>query len=256
MAGDKPDDRSARLGWWPEVHDRSGARQPLTRAQIVAAAIKLFDAEGLDGFSMRRLGKELDAGATSLYWHVRDKDQLIDLVLDEIIGEVQLDDDPAAPWRDRATYLARQFRCTLLRHRHMAPVFGSRVVAGPNILLAWEHILSVLRKGGIEGEQLGLAFAALINYATGSAVMETREPSGPGTEGKSLAEVQGIYIEMLGALPPDQYPNLTQMITQVAEGDPELIDDNAQFEYGLNMLFDGMERELERSRGAAEPAAK
>jgi AcrR family transcriptional regulator len=234
----------ARLAWWPAERDKSGDKQPLTRAQIVATAVKLFDAEGIEGFSMRRLGRELGAGATSFYWHVKDKDQLIDLVLDEIIGEVPLDDDPAAPWRDRAMYLARQFRDTLLRHRHMAPVFGARVFAGPNILRAWEHILAVLKMGGLEGDMLGLSFAAIINYTTGSAVMEAREPSGPGTAGKSLAEVQAVYIETLGSLPADEYPNLTAMIAAVTRGDPTEIDEDAQFEYGLRMLFDGIESDL------------
>ena len=82
MSGEGPDGKPARLAWWPEVRDRSGERQPLSRTQIVATAIKLIDAEGLEGFSMRRLGQELGAGATSVYWHVKDKDQLIDLVLD------------------------------------------------------------------------------------------------------------------------------------------------------------------------------
>ena len=85
MTGEGSDDKPARLAWWPEVRDRSGGRQPLSRDQIVAAAIRLIDAEGLEGFSMRRLGQALGSGATSVYWHVKDKDQLIDLVLDEIL---------------------------------------------------------------------------------------------------------------------------------------------------------------------------
>jgi AcrR family transcriptional regulator len=246
MSGESGDDKPSRLTWWPmlNTHGR-GEKQPLSRAQIVAAALKLFDAEGLDGFSMRRLGTELGAGATSFYWHVKDKDQLIDLVLDEIIGEVRLDDDPSLPWRERTAALAREFRLTLIRHRHLAPIFGSRISAGPNTLRAWEHVLSVLRAGGFEGDKLTLAFASLINFASGSAVMETREPSGPGSAGKSLQDLQAAYIEMLGSLPPDEYPNLIRMI---ADLDPDRIDEAAQFEYGLQMLLDGLEADLLRSR--------
>jgi len=93
MTGSRSDGKPTRLGWVARSPDRSGDRQPLTRDQIVGAAIKLIDAEGLEGFSMRRLGQELGAGATTLYWHVKDKDQLIDLVLDESALEVRLDDD-------------------------------------------------------------------------------------------------------------------------------------------------------------------
>lgn len=116
MTGSQSDGKPARLGWWPEVRARSGDRQPLTRDQIVAAAIKLIDAEGLAGFTMRRLGGALGAGATSLYWHVKDKDQLIDLVLDEAALELRLDDDAAARWRDRLAGLAREIRAGMKRH--------------------------------------------------------------------------------------------------------------------------------------------
>lgn len=251
MAGEGPDDKPARLAWWPEVRDRSSDRLPLSRAQIVAAAIKLIDAEGLDGFSMRRLGQELGAGATSLYWHVKDKDQLIDLVLDEIVEEVRLDDDPELPWRERAALLAREFRAVLKRHRHLAPLFGARIGVGPNTLRGMEHLLSVLRAGGFEGDRLTLAFASILTYALGSAVMDSRELSGPGPEGKgkSVQELQAMYAGMLASLPTEMYPNLVRLVTETAL---EAMDDDVQFEYGLQRMFDGMEADLGRSGGTAE----
>jgi AcrR family transcriptional regulator len=246
MTGEGADDKPARLTWWPEVRDRSGDRPPLSRAQIVAAAITLIDAEGLDGFSMRRLGQELGAGATSLYWHVKDKDQLIDLVLDQIVVEVQLDDDPALPWRMRAAHLAREFRAVLKRHRHLAPLFGARMSFGPNTLRGMEHLLSVLRAGGFEEDRLTLAFASILTYAMGSAVMDTRELTGPGSEGKSVEELQSLYTAMLASLPTAVYPNLVRLVT---ESNPNVLDDDAQFDYGLQRMFDGMEADLSHSSG-------
>ena len=193
MTGDGSDDKPAALAWWPEVRDRSGDKQPLSRDQIVAAAIKLIDEEGLDAFSMRRLGQELGAGATSLYWHIKDKGQLIDLVIDELAGEIRPDDDPERPWRERAASVAREFRAAVKRHRHLASLVGARIPVGPNTLRGMERLLAVLRAGGFHGDRLTLAFASILTYALGSAVMDTRELTGPESEGKSIQELQAMY---------------------------------------------------------------
>ena len=241
MTDSGSDGKPARLGWWPEVPDRSGDRQPLTRDQIVAAAIKLIDAEGLEGFSMRRLGQELGAGATTPYWHVKDKDQLIDLVLDECALDVRLDDDAAAPWRDRLAGLAREIRTGLKRHHHLAPLYGSRIPAGPNTLRVMERLLALLRAGGYDGEKLMLAFASLTNYVIGSVIMDDRALSGPETEGKSLEELRAMYLTILASLPSDVYPNLVRLIP---EAGPAALAEDADFEYGLQRMLDGMEADL------------
>jgi AcrR family transcriptional regulator len=235
--------KPGRLAWWPEVRDRNSDREPLSRAQIVAAAIKLLDAEGPDGFSMRRLGQELGVGATSLYWHVKDKDQLIDLVLDEMVLEIRLDDDPGLPWRERAACVAREFRGVVKRHRRLAPLVGARIGVGPNTLRGMEHLLTVLRAGGFDGDRLTLAFASILTYALGSAVMDTRELAGSGSAGKSVEELQAVYAGMLASLPPDEFPNLVRLVTETG---PDAMDDDAQFEYGLQRMLDGMVADLAR----------
>lgn len=238
--------RPGRLPWWPEDRNRAGEREPLSREQIVEAAIRLIDAGGLDGFSMRRLGQELGSGATSIYWHIRDKDQLIDLVLDEILAEVQLTQDASTPWREQAGYLAREFRAVLRRHHHLAAVFGSRITLGPNTLRGIEYLLAVLREAGFEGTSLTLAFSAILNFAMGTAIMEARGLTGPEGEGKSQEEVQAIFVGMLASLPEDEFPNLRRFIP---DSNYEEISEDAQFEYGLQRLLDGLETDLARSGG-------
>src|SRR5262245_13407501 len=80
---------------WDRVPQRAKGRRrdPLTREAIVTAAVRVLDEHGLDGFSMRRVADELDTGAASLYWHVGSKDGLLDLIMEEVIGE-QLDAQP------------------------------------------------------------------------------------------------------------------------------------------------------------------
>jgi hypothetical protein len=126
------------------------------------------------------------------------------------------------------------------RHRHLAPLVGARISVGPNTLRGMEHLLSVLRAGGFDGDRLTLAFASILTYALGSAVMDTRELTGPGSDGKSVQELQAMYAGMLASLPTEAYPNLVRLVTETGL---EAMDDDVQFEYGLQRMFDGMEAE-------------
>jgi hypothetical protein len=81
----------------------------------------------------------------------------------------------------------------------------------------------------------------------GSVSMDNRALSGPGTEGKSIGELQAMYFAILASLPADVYPNLVRMIPEVG---PAAIAEDADFEYGLQTMLDGMEADLERSGGA------
>lgn len=238
------------LPWWPVERGRSAERAPLTREQIVAAALRVVDAEGLDALSMRRLGKELDAGATSIYWHVKDKDELLDLVLDGVIGEVSFAaDDASGPWRERVADIARDLRRVLIRHRNIAAVLGSRVTVGPNALAGVDHLVGVFRGAGFDGRDLVLAYSTVLNFAVGFAVFEVRGVSGSMAEGRTLDELQEVMAAMLSSLPVGRFPNIVAMA-------PAMIGmtDDDQFEFGLRRLLDGLEADLERRRDGAGEA--
>lgn len=231
--------RHGDLPWvapWPAAD----ARDPLTRDQIVVTAMRLVDAEGLDALSMRRLGHELGAGATSLYWHIKNKSQLEDLMLDAMIGEVATDVGPSEGWRDGLAELARALRRVLIRHRHIAPLLGERPTVGPHALDAAEQVMGILRAAGFDDRTTSLASGGLINYASGFALFEARgaggDPDSP--EAKARAEAVMAYFR---ALPSERYPNLLA----VAGVD---ITEDEQFEYGLQRILDGFETDLRRIR--------
>ena len=121
---------------WQRLPDRQARRrrEPISRDAIVAAAIRLLDREGLAALSMRRLADELGAGAASLYWHVGSKDGLLDLVLDEIIGEGQVPDPDPARWREQLKDVARAQRRASLRHPYLVRISIGRIPMGPNAL--------------------------------------------------------------------------------------------------------------------------
>jgi AcrR family transcriptional regulator len=229
---------STALTWARPAEPPPADRVPLTREDIVATAIRLIDESGLEAFSMRRLGTELGAGATSLYWHVRNKDELIDLVLDVIIGEVHADYEeavaPDAPWREQLAGVARALRRVLLRHRHIAPLLGDRPTIGPNALDAAEHVMAILRGAGFDARGASLASGALINFASGFALFEARSPGGAGDAAEAVERARSV-MAYFKSLPPDRYPNMLEAATvHLSEVD--------QFEYGLARLLDGIER--------------
>lgn len=223
---------------WAPPPDRGPAgREALTREQIVDSAIRLLDEEGLGALSMRRLGQELGAGATSLYWHIRSKDELLDLVLDRVIGEVVAEVPVRArDWRTTAADTARTFRRVLLRHRHVTPIMGARPTLGPNSLRGMDTLVTVLRSAGFAPREAFLSANTIVNWAAGFTVFECRSPLGP----LSTPEQQAQYLEdfnaFLAALSPDEYPMMVEMAQHSAA-----ITADAQFDYGLERLLDGIE---------------
>lgn len=220
---------------------------PLTLDRIIAAAIELVDREGLDALSMRRLGTELGAGATTLYWHVKNKDELLDLALDEVFRTLPVPGTEGS-WRDRAAALARGLRAVLLRHRNLIMVIASRPTTGPNALGAMDAALGIMRDGGFPDELVVDAALAIINYTSGYTVLEAaalQAFAGSSEEARREAiEASGRgVVEFILALPPEEFPNLTALGRRFLDG-----DDTSRFEYGLQRILDGLEADLARSR--------
>jgi TetR/AcrR family tetracycline transcriptional repressor len=235
-----------RVPGWRTAPAQAAAVEPLTLERILEAAGRIADHEGLEALSMRRLGAELGSGATSVYWHVRDKDELLDLLVDRVIGEVVAEIVPAEGWREQMTQIAHAARRVLVRHRHLAPVLGSRPTLGPNALAALELTIGQLRAAGFGDLQAALGANAIVNWASGFAVFECRDPMGPAaTEAEREAYVEAVAATF-AALPPDVYPNTTAMLPVMSS-----ITADTQFESGLQWLLDGLAVELARPSGEA-----
>jgi len=234
------------LPWWPaERAVRQESGEPLSRARIVQAALDQIDEEGLDGFSMRRLGHRLGAGATTLYWYVASRDQLLDLVVDEIFGELTLDERQGAGWRAVVEATARDFRRVILRHRNLALVLSERVTMGPKALTALEWLLTLLvDEGGFDRKTAVMVYNAVVSFTAGWAILETREPTGPMGEGRTQEEVGAAILEMVGSLPADRFPNLI-----AASQDLITVSEDDRFEFALQRMLDGIEADHGKRRG-------
>src|SRR5687767_6817266 len=120
-----------------QTDDRPGGRRqrsPITREAIVDVAMEVFDGEGLDALSMRRLAEKLETGPASLYHHVANKDELLDLILDRVIGEFDVPDPEPDRWKDQVMEVGRQLMDANRRHPDLVRASLGRWPMGPNAL--------------------------------------------------------------------------------------------------------------------------
>ncbi|TCO30435.1 tetracycline repressor-like protein [Kribbella steppae] len=152
--------------------DPAATRAPLSRGDIVRTAIKMLDRDGLDTFSMRRMAAELGTAATSaLYWRIANKNDLLELAVDEVLGEA-LVPTGNGDWRDQVTLLATAAYEALWAHPWATQLLASHAGLGPNYQGLAERILNVLSSAGFKGVHLDAAVSAIFHYLIGAAVTD------------------------------------------------------------------------------------
>jgi AcrR family transcriptional regulator len=148
-------------------------RAQLSREDIVAAAIRVLDRDGLDTFSMRVMAAELGTAATSaLYWRIATKNDLLELVIDTVLGDALL---PTAEgdWREQVTAVAQAAYQALWEHPWAAQLLPSHAGLGPNYQALTEQVQSILSDAGFKGTHLDAAVSAIFHYLIGSAVTDS-----------------------------------------------------------------------------------
>ncbi|MGY1636123.1 TetR/AcrR family transcriptional regulator C-terminal domain-containing protein [Geodermatophilus sp. SYSU D00742] len=209
-----------------------GSRPPLSRERVLAAAVALADAGGVEGLSMRRLGEALGVEAMSLYHHVANKDALLDGMIDVVFAEIEL--PTGEDWQAAMRRRAISARAALSRHRWAIGLMESRTSPGPATLRQHDAVLGCLRAAGFSVVLAGHAFSAIDSYVYGFALQERGLPFDTPEETAELAQV------MLAAFPVDTYPHLHEFTTEhvMRPG----YDYATEFEFGLDLVLDGLER--------------
>ncbi|MFJ6568406.1 TetR/AcrR family transcriptional regulator [Streptomyces sp. NPDC091292] len=237
-------DRKPAGSVWTRPRPRQ--REHLTREQIVAAAIELLDAEGVEALSMRKLGTHLDAAATSLYRHVANKDELIELVVDDVYGELDL---PVVTgrteWRAAVTRTATELRAMALRHPWIAPQLGQvgLVHIGPNALRMSLGLLAQFEEAGFPAGERDQAVGTLTAYVIGIATAEAAYLSLIARSGRTEREwVAGLRPAFDEA--SREHPELREGTSAQQDVDPRQIRDD-DFRYGLDRVLDGLAARLD-----------
>lgn len=218
------------------------ARENLTREQIVKTAMTTLDAEGLAGLSIRKLAAKLDAGATSLYWHVPTKDDLIDLLIDEIWGEIDVPDPALAGWRNGALLFGHSLRAAVIRHHWLPEVMYTRPSIGPNAMALGTRGLTLFGAAGFTGNDLDYAMGSVMAYTLGTASAEvaTREVS--RKSGRSLTEWAGVVLQEADAIAD---ADMRESIRRRVNRDIDTTFSES-FTFGLEALLDGLEAKVKK----------
>ncbi len=218
------------------------ARRPLTPELVLGTAVRLADTEGLPAVSMRRLGQELGVEAMSLYHHVANKDALLVGMVDIVVGELLAEVGPAGgaeAGHDWAAALRSRIltaRRVMLRHPWLPGVLETRTSLSLPLITWYESVLATLVVGGFSYDLAHHALHALGSRALGFS-QELFDPGKGGGGGQSEEELTAMA---------SAFPHLAGMIAEVAHEDPDSTlgwcDDQAEFEFGLDVLLDGLER--------------
>jgi AcrR family transcriptional regulator len=207
-------------------------RRPLTRDAIVEAALALLEREGMAGLSMRKLAQELGTGAASLYWHVGDKEELLSLLLDRIVGEAELPDPDPENWREQVKELGRASRRLLGKRRDAAQLSMGRIPAGPQALPVLERNLAILASRGLPDHVIAYAADMFALFVGAFAYEESLRVPALGDESVSPAQL----AEYFRSLPAEHFPNLVRLADALTVGDAD-----ERFEFALELLVRGLE---------------
>ncbi|MHC5902750.1 TetR/AcrR family transcriptional regulator [Streptomyces sp. S6] len=234
--------------WLADKERRRRSTQPtnLDRPRITSATVRLLDAEGLDKFSMRRLAAELNVTAMSVYWYVETKDELLELALDHVYGEVPL--PRADDWQPELRQLAAWYRTLLVRHPWASPLGGRYLNIGPNSLEFARAVQQAVRRTELPVENLTGVIAAVFQFVYGFGTMEAHFFAQTSESGLAPDEYYRQSLELFRS---------SEDMTQMAEETRDLVEargaativemHNRDFEFALDLLLAGIKAMMDRA---------
>ncbi|HEY8526584.1 MAG TPA: TetR/AcrR family transcriptional regulator [Acidimicrobiales bacterium] len=225
--------------WWRQWHERQARRRPradgLTVERILAVSLAIVDAEGLDALTVRRIADELGTGSATLYRHVTSREELLELLVDHVIGDVR---QPPAElgWRAKVERLATELRRVLIEHAGLVPALATSPLLGPNAMRGADRGLASLLEGGFPPKVAVLAYRSLLDYVLGTVFFDTSRV------GRRRRHVRD-------ALADDPF-----LVAPALRAHDEAIGATTNedvFRFGLRALLDGIERQ---HRAGGRPA--
>jgi AcrR family transcriptional regulator len=198
---------------------------------VLQAALALADEGGLDALTMQGIGRRIGAEAMSLYRHVRNKNEILDGLVDLVFAEIELPE--GTDWRAVIRTRALSARAVFARHPWAVGLMDAASRPGPANLRHHDAVLGVLRGAGFSSASASHAYSLLDSYIYGFAIQER---SLPIADPETMPEVAAAF---LGRLPTAEYPNLARVAADLMAAG---YDYGAEFEFGLELILDGLER--------------
>lgn len=231
----------------------SPTKQPLTPERVFRAAVDLADEGGMRAVTMRAVADRLGVEAMSLYYHVKNKEGVLDGMVDTIVGEVELEagglDVPATvdDWQAAVRTRILVARSVMLRHPWAPAVVEDRSSISPTIMRYFDRLLGLMRAGGFSWDLVHHAAHALGSRALGfSGELFEPDEDDPGGQDTDAAMLEAMAADL---------PHVGAMLAEIRHDDPESIigwcDDEAEFVFGLDLVLDGLEQ---RRRAEADAA--
>ena len=211
-------------------------RVPLSRDRVLRAAVALADESDIGSVSMRKVGQELGVEAMSLYNHVKNKDDLLDGMVEIIAGEIEL--VPArADWKAGMRSQILEARRVMLQHKWAPGVLETRTFVSPTLMRYFNALLGMFRQGGFSYD---MAHHAM--HVMGSRMLGfTQELFEPDSDSDADEESEQILLSMA-----DELPFMIEMMAEIAHDGPDdtigWCDDQTEFEFGIDLILDGLER--------------
>jgi AcrR family transcriptional regulator len=202
---------------------------PLSRGKILEAALKLADSQGVEALSMRKLAQQLGVQAMSLYNHVSNKEDILDGLVEQVIGEIELP-SLGAPWKEAMQARARSAHEVFLQHPWSLSVITSRQAAGPAMLAYVNTTLGILMEAGFSPAMADKIWTAMDSYIYGFTLRELNFPFEPANH----SELASDYLE---DFPIDEYPYFVRLASEIAEGQHSGVN---ELEFGLNLILEGL----------------
>ena len=222
-----------------KIDETARAREPLTKERILRAAVVLADEGGVESLSMRRLAQDLGVVPMALYKHVASKDEMLDGIVDVVVGEIDppLED---ADWKTAMRERILSARRALLRHPWASRVIETRTDPTPMVIGYMDSMIGILRGGGFSIDLTHHAMHAMGSRALGfSQELFDDSPEDP-------PQIQAIAMQQMA----EQFPNISEMVEAISHDEGSVVglgcDDQFEFEFALDLMLDGLERLRER----------
>ncbi|SRR6266545_4599160 len=218
-----------------QVDVNAQPRAPLSKQRVLRAAVALADTGGVEALSMRKLAQQLGVVPMALYKHVANKDELLDGMVDVVVGEI----DPPLSGTDWKTAIRRRVlsaRSALLRHPWASRVIESRTTATPTVLQYMDSMIGIFRAGGFSIDLTHHAMHAMGSRLLGFSQELFDDTADIGPE---------MQADMLRDL-ADGYPSITELVMAITHDEGSVVgqgcDDQFEFEFALDLMLDGLAR--------------